>query len=124
MTAAVHTCARQPDEPDWFGIDPGAPGGDRTVLLVAFTGTLAEAPVIRTRSDHGRPVPVLCVELHSVGPHANTMHAELPFAEGQRKACEAQAHALRPGQRVTVSTPIHLLRLSLPHASTVALAAD
>lgn len=121
----MHTCAHTPAEPELFGYDPGAPGGDiTTVALIEFCGIVAEAPVIRTRSEHGRPVPVLCVELHSVGPHGNTAHVELPFAEADRKAAEAQAHALRPGLRVTASTPIPLLRLSLPHASSLALAAD
>lgn len=120
----MHTCAHPTAEPELFGFDPGAPGGDTTVMLIQFSGTVAEAPVIRTRSEHGRPVPVLCLELHSVGPHGNTAHVELPFAEADRKAAEAQAHALRPGQRVTASTPIQLLRLSLPHASSVAPEAD
>lgn len=107
---AMHTCTHTPAEPKLF--DPGP-------VLVEFTGIVAGAPETRTRSDHGRPVPVLCVELHSVGPHGNTIHAELPFAECDRKAAEAQAHALRPGQRVAVVHPAHALRLSLPHAVSV-----
>ena len=77
-----------------------------------------------TSDDHGRPVPVLCVELQGVGPHGHTLHAEVPFTEDQRKAAEAQANALRAGQRVAVTTPITTLRLSLPQATSVALAAD
>lgn len=122
MTAAVHTRAQPPAEPDMFGMDPGAPGGD--VAALQFIGTLAAAPVIRTRSDHGKPVPVLCVDLHDVGMQGNTVHAELPFAETDRKAAQAQAHALRPGQRVAVIHPAHALRLSLPHAVSVAPVAD
>jgi len=116
----MHTCALHPDaSADLFGDMP-----EPQPPQLEFTGTLAAPPVIRTRSDHGRPVPVLCVELQGVGPHGHTLHAEVPFTEDQRKAAEAQANTLRAGQRVAVTTPITTLRLSLPQATSVALAAD
>lgn len=114
----MHTCTSHPDT------HPADLLGDTAAPQLQFTGTLAAAPVIRTRSEHGRPVPVLCIELQGVGPHGNTLHAELPFAESARRAAEAQAQALQPGQRVAVTSPIPALRLSLPQATSVALAAD
>ncbi|WP_313074962.1 hypothetical protein [Melaminivora sp.] len=119
----MHTCAPHPrhqqqEHPgaDLFGGVPPA--------LLEFAGTLAAAPVIRTRSEQGRPVPVLCVELHGVGPRGNTVHAELPFAEEERRATEACAAALQPGQRVIVTTAANTLRLNLPRALSVAPAAE
>lgn len=90
---------------------------------MAFTGVLAKDAEIRVKAvgADGRPMPVLCLDLQDVGPGQHLLHAEQVYTEATRKHAEAAAARLRQGMRVTVTSPLDHLRLSLPHVETIAL---
>ena len=101
----------------------GAPLIDQPMpaVLMEFPGTLTAPPQIRTRSNHGAAMPVLCLEIQGDGPSAMRLHAEIPFDEAHRKQAEQQAHTLRPGQRVAITSNVSDVRLTLHHAISVAV---
>ncbi len=105
----------QPAAPDLFASEPA----DR----MAFTGVLARDAEIRVKpvGSDSRPMPVLCLDLQDVGPGHHVLHAEQVYTEATRKHAEAAAARLRRGMRVTVTSPLDHLRLSLPHVETIAL---
>lgn len=118
--AAVHTCAH--DAPTLFGMDFGA-NDDMTVVVdvptLAITGTLAHNAEVRTRVEGDTPVPVICLDLTHVGPGDRRMHAEQPFAPGERAMAESIAAGLRKGQRVTFTTLASTLRVAAPAALSI-----
>ncbi len=108
----------EPAAPDLFAAD----GPSR----LAFTGVLARDAEIRIKpvGQERRPMPVLCLDLLEVGPGHHPLHAEQVYTEATRKHAEAAAARLRQGVRVTVTSPMDHLRLSLPHVETIALDAS
>lgn len=82
-------------------------------LMSEFTGTLIANAQARTKTlDHdGHMVPVLCMDLELDCALRNHMHVEQPFAADQHDACQAAAHRLRKGTRVSVEAPTVGLRM-------------
>lgn len=92
-----------------------------TLPQVEYTGTLIHPAEART----GRPdplsqsVPVLCLDIELDSATRNLLHVEQPFPAGQHKQCEAAAHRLKKGSRVTVTTPLVGMRLVASNASHI-----
>jgi hypothetical protein len=64
-------------------------------------------------------VPVLCLELQLDGEFYNTLLVEQPFAEGHFAQCQAAAHRLKKGMRVTVQAPLVGMRLVARNATHI-----
>lgn len=86
-----------------------------------YTGTLIHPAEARTgRLDPlGQPVPMLCLDIELDSATHNLLHVEQPFPAGQHKQCEAAAHRLKEGTRVTVTAPLVGMRLVARNASHI-----
>ncbi len=111
----MQVIAPNPTKVDLFS----PPSADRLM----FSGILARDAQIRIKpvGHDGRPTPVLCLELRDVGPGQHTLRAEQVYTEATRKHAEAAAARLREGTRVSVTSPIDHLRLSLPCVESIHL---
>lgn len=107
-------------EPQLFDFDPGDVG-EVTVLCIELTGTLAEHASVRIKpvGPQGEGMPVLCMDLHNVGPSGRRVHATRVFPPTERADAEALASQLRKGMRVTVACPLTDMRLSLPNVQRI-----
>lgn len=89
-------------------------------LTAEHTGTLLHPAQARTAmlDSAGHAVPVLCLDIALDNAVSTRMHVEQAFPSGQHKACEAAAHRLKKGMRVTVQGPltgITLVALDITH---------
>ena len=108
----------QPPEPDMFGVvpPPAANAASRPARL-EFTGTLVLAELRSKICDRaGHAVPVLCLHLADVGPASQSVYAEHAYTEATRPEAESWAARLHKGMRITVSTALSDIRLTLPAA--------
>lgn len=89
--------------------------------MAEYTGTLLHRAEARTTvlDGDGHTVPVLCMELELDNRFHSTMHAEQPFPVGQFPQCQAAAHRLKKGMRVTVQAPLVGMRLVARNATHV-----
>ena len=115
------TTSLQAPEPCLPGFEPPAPAPEALPApscdRMEFTGVLVRAAEVRTKpvGDGTHALPVVCLDLHQVGPGLHLVHAEQIFTEATRKQAEALAASLPKGARVTVRTPLLGIRISLPH---------
>ena len=81
--------------------------------LMQWTGVLLHKAEARSKQldPEGHVVPVLCLDIELDNALRNHMHVEQPFPAGQHQQCEAAAHRLHKGMRVTVQAPSLDLRL-------------
>jgi hypothetical protein len=105
-----------PAPADLFGAEPAAneAGATRRNRL-ALTGILVHAEVRRKPGPRGF-LPVLCMEIEDVGTGHHTVYAEHAYTEATLKEAESWAKRLHKGLRITVSTDLVDLRLTLPAA--------
>ena len=78
-----------------------------------YTGTLVHGAEARTKflDKEGHTVPVLCLDLALDNGMQTPLHVEQPFPVGAHTQCQAAAHRLKTGMRVTVQAPLVGLRL-------------
>ena len=88
-----------------------------------YTGTLTHSAEARTRllDAEGHTVPVLCLDLALDNPMQTPLHVEQPFAAGHFAQCQAAAHRLKKGMRVTVEAPLVGLRIVATNSSHIHL---
>lgn len=109
--------ASAPDA-DLFGAEPPSAANEARPASggrLALTGLLVHAEVRWRAGPHGY-LPVLCMELEDVGAGHHTVHAQHPYTEGALKEAEGWAKRLHKGMRITVTTDLVDLRLTLPAA--------
>jgi hypothetical protein len=106
-----------PPAPDLFGEVPAPAANDASASRLEFTGTLVLAELRSKICDRaGHAVPVLCLHLAEVGPSGQSVYAEHAYTEITRPEAESWAKRLRKGMRITVSTALSDIRLTLPAA--------
>lgn len=86
-----------------------------------YTGTLLHRAEARHTQPHGdsHSVPVLCMDIELETHFRTTLHVEQPFPEGNFTQCEAAAHRLKKGMRVTVQAPLVGMRLVARNATHI-----
>lgn len=90
---------------------PASPALNSAPLL-EYSGTLVHGAEARTRVLDGQlTVPVLCLDLELDNTVHSFMHVEQVFPVGHFTHCQAAAHRLPKGTRVTVQAPLLDLRL-------------
>jgi hypothetical protein len=85
--------------------------------LLEMEGTVAAKPVVRTlpMGEAGEPMPVLCLKVHQVGPHAQrSVTCNQVFPIGQHAAAHARAAQLKPGMRIKVQVALDLMECHFP----------
>jgi len=92
-----------------------------SALQAEYTGTLLHNAQARTAvlDSTGHAVPVLCMDLALDNELHSHMHVEQPFHTAQFSQCQAAAHRLKAGTRVTVQAPLLDLRLVARNATHI-----
>lgn len=85
----------------------------RHAQYAEYTGTLLHHAEARTALLDGKApaVPMLCMDVALDTPLHNTLHVEQPFPVDHQHQCQAAAHRLKTGMRVTVMVPLADIRL-------------
>ena len=81
--------------------------------VAEYTGTLLYPAQARTKvlDAEGHAIPVLCLDVELDNDLHTHLHSEQPFPAGQFAQCQAAAHRLKKGTRVTVQAPLVGMRL-------------
>lgn len=89
--------------------------------LLEYTGTLTHHAQARTSvlDGSGHTVPVLCLDVTLDNALHNALHVEQPFPAGHFAQCQAAAHRLKKGMRITVQTPVSGMHLSTRNAAHI-----
>ncbi|MBN8749497.1 MAG: hypothetical protein J0I65_18550 [Variovorax sp.] len=117
---AVHTCALPGDESDLFAGTDAAPP---TSEMLKVPGVLTRDAEVRVKpvGHDGHALPVLCLDMAPLSGRHRSIHAEIPFREGERKQAEQLASTLKRGAHVSITTPVDGMRTIFPHVQAVAL---
>ena len=86
-----------------------------------YTGTLLHAAEARTTvlDIEGHAVPTLCLEVELDNAICTHLVVEKIFPTGHFTQCQAAAHRLKKGTRVTVQAPLVGMRLIARNASHI-----
>ena len=115
MSRAMQTSALA-SEPDMFNDQ------DAVAMRFEFTGILQCDAQLRCKpiGDDQQIVPVLCLDLCDVGS-GRTLHAEQIYTESTRRHAEHLAYTLKKGKRVSLTTSLLDMRVTLPHVDRIQL---
>ena len=125
MQTLAHPTAAQAEfaaaEPDMFADKPQQ--APPPAYRIGFTGTLLRAAEVRCKpmGDQLHTVPVLCLELRSHSPGAQTMHAQQVFTDATRPQAEALAKRLPKGTQIRIVTQLADMHITLPGIDSVEL---